>query len=220
MKEPTMKDIITTIAERRRAILPIRVYEILNRLDTDRDGINQAFSWIVDLLSGKCIVFSGAIGSGKTVSAAFMACYYMWLIAKPVYDGLKDDPALLDGEEGRRFRDDDIFKAAINEGFRDNGFRWVKAEDVIQLEWSRYDSGYEYLLIIDDLGRDYFKPDSDFGPRRWDELFDARYRDFLPTIITTNLTPKEFEARYGKRNRSRLREWGIWIEIAEKDLRQ
>lgn len=222
MNEPTIKEILAAITERRRSILPIRVYNVLNALDTDLDGIKQAFAWVVHLMEGRCIVFSGGIGTGKTISAAFMACYWTWLSCKPLFDGLKEDPTLY----SMPINKDDILKVAIAEGMKRNRFRWVDAAEILQLEWQRYDSEYgnkeEWgagLLVVDDLGREYLKEGSEYAPRRWDEFFNLRYQSNLSTIITTNLTPGEFEARYGERNMSRLREWGIWLEIAQEDLR-
>jgi len=213
MTDPDFKTILKAITERRRSILPPRIYNVLNALNVEADGIVQACKWIVHLMEGKCIVFSGPIGSGKTVSAAFMACYWTWLAAcRPVYEALKADPEI----KGDSLR---IMEEAIHVSHHRARFKWVVAKEVIQIEWHELDSGYEGLLIIENLGREYWKPGSDYAPCRWDDLFDIRYSRYLPTIITTNLTPTEFKTRYGKHNGSRLREWGIWTEIVEEDMR-
>lgn len=59
------------------------------------------------------------------------------------------------------------------------------------------------VLVIDDLGAE--KP-SEWSIARFGELFDARYRDDLVTIVTSNLNIDDIEALYGPRITDRIHE--------------
>lgn len=57
------------------------------------------------------------------------------------------------------------------------------------------------LLIIDDLG---VEQKTEWSVTRIYNIIDSRYRNGLPTIITTNLSLNELEEKYGKRTYDRL----------------
>ncbi len=63
------------------------------------------------------------------------------------------------------------------------------------------------VLVIDDLGREYSDQHG-----RWlselDLLIDDRHEARLRTVLTGNLTPEEFKARYGERIADRIRQDG------------
>jgi DNA replication protein DnaC len=72
------------------------------------------------------------------------------------------------------------------------------------------------LLLLDDLGA--------AKPSTWIEeityrLIDERYADCLPTIITSNLTPREMEAMFGDRTVSRLAGMCTRIVLEGRDRR-
>lgn len=74
-------------------------------------------------------------------------------------------------------------------------------------------------IVIDDLGSEYL------DGKGWlvqaiDGLMDARYADYLPTCITTNLRAQDFAARYGERVTDRLREGGVFAELKSESLRR
>ena len=73
-------------------------------------------------------------------------------------------------------------------------------------------------LVIDDLGTEYADKHGHFD-RILDELFDGRYREELPTLITTNLNHRAFVKRYGDRIADRIREGGAFYEFKGKSLR-
>jgi DNA replication protein DnaC len=87
------------------------------------------------------------------------------------------------------------------------------------------------VLVLDDLGRE--RP----SPFTVDDvlytLVDHRYRHGLPTIITTNFTRDELEARYERAGNERgegavngaaivdrLRQWCPWLELSGESRRQ
>ncbi|MGL4742672.1 MAG: ATP-binding protein [Sarcina sp.] len=59
------------------------------------------------------------------------------------------------------------------------------------------------LLIIDDLG---VEQSTEWAITRIYNIIDSRYRNKLPTVITTNLELSEIERKYGKRTYDRLLE--------------
>lgn len=72
------------------------------------------------------------------------------------------------------------------------------------------------LLVIDEIGVQ-FNTDAER-----DQLFgviDGRYRDLMPTILTTNLSRKALQQAIGERSYSRLREEGTWVPFDWDDFR-
>lgn len=61
----------------------------------------------------------------------------------------------------------------------------------------RYAARNWTLLVIDDLGREW-SGKTGFGQAVVDEVIRERKQNLLPTIITSNLNPDEFGARYGE----------------------
>ena len=75
------------------------------------------------------------------------------------------------------------------------------------------------LLAIDDLGCEIGAAGSVFG---WylDELIDFRWRHEKTTVVTTNLTGRELNVRYGARFIERLRNASQCVSLAGPDLRE
>lgn len=108
--------------------------------------------------------------------------------------------------------------------------QWWTASRVARV--SGYDAYLEKmmkvpLMVIDDLGVEYMDKNKYFS-HRLDELIDERYSNYRKTVITTNLNAKDFQARYGERVASRIKEgfkhgnpsnqtW--FVHINEKSLR-
>jgi DNA replication protein DnaC len=72
------------------------------------------------------------------------------------------------------------------------------------------------LLVIDEIGVQ-FNTDAER-----DQLFgviDGRYRDLMPTILTTNLNTTKLREAIGERSYSRLREEGRWVRFDWEDFR-
>lgn len=72
------------------------------------------------------------------------------------------------------------------------------------------------LLVVDDLGLEYKK---DFFNSRFDSLINSRHGAMLPTVITTNLNAADFKIQYSERIISRLKDWGKFVQILDKDCR-
>lgn len=73
------------------------------------------------------------------------------------------------------------------------------------------------LLILDDLGSEY---DKSFYTSTIYNIINTRLNKGLPTIISTNLTPGEIEARYEPRIVSRLLTMYDYLKFTGKDVRQ
>ncbi|MGL6010202.1 MAG: ATP-binding protein, partial [Shewanella oncorhynchi] len=72
------------------------------------------------------------------------------------------------------------------------------------------------LLVIDEIGVQFntdAERDQIFG------VIDGRYRDLMPTILTTNLNTTKLNDAIGDRSYSRLRENGRWIKFDWEDFR-
>lgn len=115
------------------------------------------------------------------------------------------------------------FLAGITTSYAMIQDRVMTASEIIELSFKFRDDFHiladdSRLVIIDDLGAEY---DSERGWQfsNWQEFFDRRYRNKLPTIVTTNLTRDEFRTRYGDRTTDRINEWGWRYGINEPSMR-
>lgn len=73
-------------------------------------------------------------------------------------------------------------------------------------------------LVIDDLSTEFVDEKGSLSSLL-DGLVDARYRNLLPMIITTNLSAKDFKKRYGERIADRIRESGAFVPFDEPSMR-
>lgn len=72
------------------------------------------------------------------------------------------------------------------------------------------------LLVVDEVGLQY---DTDGERTLFTDIMDRRYRNLMPVILLTNLTPPEFKATVGDRVHSRLSEVATWIAFDWPDYR-
>lgn len=73
------------------------------------------------------------------------------------------------------------------------------------------------LLVIDDLGKEKI---TDWNREKLFEIINSRYEDYQPTIITTNLKPKEMQDLFGDAVFSRLCEMCEGIALNGEDFRK
>jgi len=71
-------------------------------------------------------------------------------------------------------------------------------------------------LVLDDLGAEHL---NDSSRCLVDGLLDARYRAGNPIVITTNLTARQFRARYGERIVDRIRDGGRFVQVSGNSMR-
>lgn len=98
---------------------------------------------------------------------------------------------------------------------------WLPATDLSAISFYGDDMTAlctQRALVLDDLGTEYADEKGSFATKL-DRLFDARYREFRPIIITTNLSPKAMGERYTGRLLDRLREGSVWASFAGESMR-
>lgn len=86
-------------------------------------------------------------------------------------------------------------------------------------QWTDHEVQCCNVLALDDLGTEWASA-SDFSAHVIRELLERRERDNSTTLMTTNLSRREFAQRYGTRLVSRLAGAGGWIQIDGKDMRR
>jgi DNA replication protein DnaC len=75
-------------------------------------------------------------------------------------------------------------------------------------------------LLIDDVGAGYTKVHG-FVASCLEEAFIVREASNSPVFVTTNLSPKEFQALLGTRVYDRIRgDWGLWLKVDGPSLRE
>lgn len=200
-----------------RKRVPVRVFDILNDIENVKPGLageviqkakdQFSFLWQYNeeesMRKGGLVVLAGPVGIGKTVAATFLAL--MMVESKTYKLGERD---LVNRKPPR-------FWFVPAQLIIDNAYdKKAVAQDMPVMRLKDCND----ILIVDDLGREFVKK------RGWslsvvDEFFDARYRNKLPTIATTNMDEQEFKERYGDRVWDRFREWGKWIWTPGESLR-
>jgi DNA replication protein DnaC len=104
--------------------------------------------------------------------------------------------------------------------------RWIKSknlDDQMVADFNNYsDTSFciakfaeSDILFLDDLG---IERSGERTERDYYDLIDKRWEDMKPTIITTNLSPKEIETKFGPRIYSRLKD-SKWLHFDGPDLR-
>lgn len=162
--------------------------------------------------------FTGPVGTGKTALLWLIHAEYAKRMAT-VYatseDVRKDAESQTDnwfkGDERQSAVEDKIEQYYL---FRVRRIIALTHSELIQrLRSSVSDSGAlskssalfdaEYILLLDDLGRGY-DDKSGWNLSLQDEYFDYRWKNNLPTFVTTNLT------------RDQLRSWAGWERIVDR----
>ena len=233
-------EIIQTLFNIHREDIP-RIYhsdfENLEKLNPGMDGtvIKMVLENLDVINDGRILVVSGPIGCGKTFAAFILTLWREWIkYVEPDYQKLLQS---IKEENWNDFEDENIetvvnhpedsaYKIAISNYYKWTHnkvrFKFHRAFDILK-DAIRTDSRAlaksKQLVIIDDLGREYFT-DRGFGIAEWDAFFDIRYSELYPTLITTNMTPEEFTEKYNERIYDRLKQIAEWITIKEKSMRR
>lgn len=79
-------------------------------------------------------------------------------------------------------------------------------------------NNYEFL-VVDDVGKEH-TTSTQFAEDEFDYLVRNRYDRGLPTIMTSNLVPKEWGAQYSDSMESFLREAFVTIPVDCRDVRR
>lgn len=147
--------------------------------------------WYENQESGKGLYLCGGVGTGKTHLA--VAVMNSLIQEKGIPSLFVTVPELLDNLRG-----------AYNDPGRNLD------------EWMDTVRGAE-LLVLDDLGSE--KPTL-WVKERLFVIIDHRYRAVLPTIITSNIGPKDVSEQLGPRTASRIISMCEWVDIDGPDYRE
>lgn len=139
----------------------------------------------------------GISGAGKTTAAT-------WAVAEHLAS-----PAGQPRKEGQPLPGFFLLAADIARG----GIYGAQAKEMLE---SAYTAD---ILVVDDTGSEVV---AERGPwlAMFDAMLNARYGDFLPTIITSNMSPEAFFVQYGERIKSRFREAGRIVNCGTVDFRK
>lgn len=157
--------------------------------DHNRAGLNRAMEWL-DAAERQNLLIVGPIGSGKSYLAA---CVYN---------------ALMERLEPAYWLNAGSLMALIRRGFNDReaanqaGTRMERAE-------------YAPVLVLDDLGKVHPGKDVSWVEETFYSMVEARYRNELPTIVTTEWKSASLAERVGQSVVSRLED-GAWVAGIKK----
>ena len=76
------------------------------------------------------------------------------------------------------------------------------------------------FLLLEDLGKEYSGKGSGFAELCFENMLRKRSRECLPTIVTTNLSPKAFQERYKQSAASLAMECMVACEMKGQDRRK
>lgn len=177
--------------------VPRRVVDVL-RSHQPTAAVSRVTRWVDERAtdpSSWCLVLSADKGLGKSVAAG------LWLLrAEP------SSPTF-------------VGKAGTVERLP----AWWPISRFARVEG--YDGKFDALcnhpgpVVLDDLGSEYLDGKGWFL-QALDAFVDARYAEYRPTLITTNLTADQFKARYSERVADRLREGGSFYEFRGASMRR
>lgn len=177
--------------------VPRRVVDVV-RSHQSTAAVARVLRWVEERAkdqSSWCLVLSADKGLGKSVAAG------LWLMHSnpscPKYVGKAGTVERLDA--------------------------WWPISRFARVEG--YDGKFDSLcnhdgpIVLDDLGSEYLDGKGWFL-QALDAFVDARYAEYRPTLITTNLTADQFKARYSERVADRLREGGSFYEFRGASMRK
>ena len=162
--------------------------------------LNRTAQWLSTPTPKPFLVLMGNVGNGKTTMAKAVATLYSTLSNQASTEN--KNRGMLSEEERWLW---DRLEIAPN-------WRMNTAQEVVTMSANAVE--YPIIktasnLILDELGVEATSVKV-FGTDTTPviDLLLYRYEQMLPTIITTNLNPKEVEARYGTRIYDRIKEVG------------
>ena len=91
--------------------------------------------------------------------------------------------------------------------------RFLEAPLLVDVPFAdRAEFGQSLALVVDDCGTE-----KDFLRNDLAQIFVQRYRNALPTVLTTNLSEADFREHYGKRFFDRMREVGQFVVVSNSE---
>jgi len=169
---------------------------------------------------GRGLFFFGPPGSGKTLLSCIVLCAVRDLSVEAVAEatGKRQHPTV------RFMTFSDYIKSQVRQIAIQNLI--PRAIDSTELfgEWEEIERKLSALrnrtvVVIDDAGKEH-TTSSRFAEDEFDALIRARYDEGLPTLLTSNLMPSEWNNRYNSSMVSFLQEAFIWVSTDGEDFRE
>jgi DNA replication protein DnaC len=166
--------------------------------DSQKDALaiakDFAQNFAEHLEAGRCAIFSGRVGCGKT----HLSC--------SVLRGIAEQP-FIDTENWRKAPEYSVKYTTVREFIREIRSTWDKRE---RCEADAFKSfARPHLLVLDEVGA---QSGSEDERRMLEELLDMRYRGVRSTIVCTNLAISDIPKFIGERGYDRLREnCGVFV---------
>lgn len=179
--------------------VPRRIRDVLGAAPQDTPAMRRVQRWhgILDVdPRAWCLVLSSSKGTGKSVAAGW------WVSQHQPFSR----PHCFDRRRG------EIVSLPV----------WWTANRLCRIDayGVEFDAlcAFDGPLVIDDLGSEY-DDKAGFLQAMFDALVDARYSEYRPLLITTNLTATAFKTRYSERVADRIRDGGSFYEFAAPSMR-
>lgn len=179
------------VPERHELVLVAGGFDPARKLSADADAWYRSDRRLLGL--------GGAVGIGKSLTAA-------WLLARAPRRAWRNPNGT-----------DSAWPSHLHP-------RWVRASALARLDTYRAPELVALeaccFLVIDEVGGGDVGAPASFA-ERLDMLVSGRYDAGLDTVLTSNLTEKEFRDLFGERLYSRMSgDAGVWVERGGKDLRR
>lgn len=176
--------------------VPLRVVDTVRRYEQTA-AVKRVLRWIEERKSKPstwCLVLSSSKGAGKSVAAG------LWMLQS--------------GAESIRYYD--------NHGNAEEAPSWLSVSKFARLDG--YNGTFDRIcdhpgpVVLDDIGSEY-NDSKGWFLQAFDAFVDARYSQYRPTLITTNLSGEDFKRRYSERVVDRIREGGSYYEFDGESMR-
>ena len=183
---------------------------------SSREGQKDAFEAAVEFVdrfskskNGKVkgLLFSGGVGSGKTLLSA--------AILNTIIDNTEVSEHDAEGAGTSRFEYSPVrFTSTVELFERLKSTYSADNKETAQGIMSALKECR--VLALDDMGAE--KP-TEWVNERLFEIIDYRYNEYLPVIASTNATPAELKTQIGERSFDRLREMCVFVAVTAKSQR-
>jgi len=206
----------------RRAAVPVRFGDTTLDTLTITPGVMISCKRLIERMQtgaapiGKGILFHGAPGRGKSTIAVATLRTALMTLPREVLGKEPESDTMRPG-----------YYSTYTELVAEHKTSWGKSEDADASEdllrslYGRHNRGWwnTRLLVLDDVGKEH-NGGSGFTVNTLHDLLRSRYDKAFPTIITTNLTPAQFDPVYGGAMASFIHEAFDIVEVTGKDRRR
>lgn len=194
----TAKETQRLRAERWPTLVPRRFRHYTLSGHPNQQLAGEVCQWLDRQPTGENLVIQGSVGTGKTGAAIGAVRELHFSGATVRYWSLPDLLDQLRAEEFERKQD-----GPVDMGRKRPTMSWL-----IECDY----------LLLDDMGTE--RTHSEYVTDRLYLIFNGRYTENRPTIITTNVPPSKWGEYLGDRAASRINEQATYIRAGGTDLRK